>query len=244
MTQVLRALLLTLLVGILLAGGIWLLRGDTTGLRKPAVAFFEAWWQDHPTDRATAKEFEGAASAEAFHKLRELYNAQLGAFEGAGETVKEWSERREGHISIELRFERGTGTGRFDFVLEDGEWKIKRFRLDLPREDVPKTGGTDAHVFCRKLLVNWGKANWEVVWEQFTPDLRAQTPPKAFGERTKAFMEAHGSPTEVVETSFDDGDKTVRAALELVYPDTRRAAKVVLVWEGGRWYVSTFQVEH
>ena len=133
MTQVLRALLITLVLALAVGAALWLVQGDVTGLRRPALAFFETWWEGVPPENAMAKSFESVASKEAMEKMLKLYKGQLGAYESAGETLEEWTREGEGHISIELVFAKATGIGRWEFVQEAGQWKVRRFHIDLPR---------------------------------------------------------------------------------------------------------------
>ncbi|MDA1194875.1 MAG: hypothetical protein O2894_06790 [Planctomycetota bacterium] len=244
MTNVLRAMLVTLLLALIVSGGIWLATRGATGLRKSALAYFETWWRGEPNPAATAMDFEGSASDWDFEKMRVMQREQLGAYEGPGDVLYEEADDKGGKIGIGLRFEQGTGTAHLEFVVEDNAWKVAAFRLDVPRESRAKAPFADPHNFCRKLTLNWAKGHTDPVWEQFAPPLRERMPSKAFADRTATYLEPLGEVEDSLEKRLDDdGGDTIQAELELKFEQGTRRATLELVWQSGRWLVTEFDVE-
>lgn len=245
MSQVFRTLLITILVCGVVLGGVWMFRGDTTGLRKHAVEFIESWWADKPSEGALARKFEGPASPEMFARMRHMYVEQLGAFQGAGKTLEEWVDGDEGYIELELEFENLTTVGSFDFRNEETFWKIQRFEIDLPRSSAPKRDYTDPAEYSEKLITKWAEGLPEMVWGQLAPRMRKDLIEARFQDRVEEIARERGDVAEVVRTALeDDGGDTVQVAYDLVYAEgSTYKASLTLEWHGGRWYVSALEVD-
>lgn len=244
MNQVLRALLITLVVAGFIGAGLWLLNRGSTGLRKPALAFFDVWWAGDPGTQALAKDFEGAASESAFDKLRANYKIRLGTYKGPGDVLSEAMDDDKGNIAIALGFEKGDATGHFRFIRETGGWKVQRFRLDIPRSASRDAPFANPERVSTRLLVLWAGGHWEVVWEMFSPDLRGELPARAFGAHTKTTLKAFGPFEKAVKTSLKEiDDTTVHATFDMLFDGKTHKAKINLIWTGGRWNASVFEIE-
>ncbi len=244
MNPVARALLLTILIAGFIGGGLWLLVPDRSGLRSPALAFFETWWDGEPTGDALAKDFDGAASNQAFEDLRKYWRAILGRYDGPEGVLSEAVDATHGSIIILLNFEKGTAEGHFDFIAQGDLWKLKNFRLE------PKTGAiADAPKgnpkrIARKLVEFWAQDQWRTMWEMFEPDLRRQYPPDSFALRTDELTATLGSFKEVVvsEQASED-EKTLHSSFSVEFEKGALSVTSTLVRIGGQWRLTAFAVE-
>ncbi len=245
MNQVLRALLLTLLVGLVVAGAVHLLSQGKTGLRRHALEFFEHYWKGEVLDPALAKKYESAGTADFVEKMRALHKSQLGRYKGPGETVSEEADEAKGTIVIRLHFEKRDAQMHMVFVVEEGVWKVLRFRLDIPREGAPKKAFADPAIFSTKLMRIWCEGTWEMVWEQFDDDLRLRHDPNTFKAAAKAWIDgAAGDFDKVKLTKLeDDGGDEARTEVDLVFAERTYKTRLELKWLAGRWFVTSFTLD-
>lgn len=245
MTQVLRAILVTLLVGLVAFGGLYLFRGDKTGLRSPAVAFVEAMWKGEPTESALAMNFEGPATSDALKRMQGMYREAFGPFRGAGQATEEWIDGDRGYLAIALEFEKAEIDATFDFKYEHNSWRIRRYEFELPRAKAPKAPYTDPEIFSRRLLEAWGRGVPLMVWEHLGPDVREGIDQDIFTTTSEDFIFKHGEMKEVKRTSLDDdGGDAIPFVYEIVFADITCKATGTLTWDSGRWVVTTLEIEN
>jgi hypothetical protein len=244
MNPVARALLITILIAGLIGGSLSLLVPDNSGLRRPALAFFETWWNGEPTKSALATVFDGAPSASAFDRLRERWQATLGTYDGPGEVVHESSDAQRGSIVILLNFEKGAAEGHFDFSMEGQRWKLKNFRLERKTGAIAGPPKPLAKRIAKKLVECWAQNEWRMTWEWFEPELRAQYQPDPFSSRTGEILAEFGKLKEVQVTSqaFED-EKTLKTTFSAVFEEGTRRVSTTLIWIGEQWRLTAFSVE-
>ncbi len=250
MNSALRALLLTL-IGIGAVLGVLFLFSGAERIEIDGRNFLDSYFGgDDDMMQAYGAMTAGFAARNdmrAFHDQRAYYFEVLGAFREVTDVVDEAIEPGgRGRLEMRVAFEKGEVPVVFDMRREKERWRVDDFNIQVPRSLAPDRPWVKPQNFGRTLSSRWaqGGDGVEGVYDLFASSLRKAVDASLFAERSAAMLESVGAYDKVEDGSLDDSNPDEPAMeFTIKFAKSSHAAKVALVWEKGRWFVTRFEVE-
>ncbi len=241
-------LVVALLVGIVIAAVVLFASAEFKPLAEKVLADCRDGKVEDVYAKAS-KAFKAESTLAQTKDVLAMWEKSLGAYKqvtkmtGAG-TSASTSSATVGTVSLEIEYEKGTTTGEFRFVKEDGEWRLLSINVKIPEALQPKPDRAALEPLARDLVRLYDEKGFVALYDRFAPELREAWPAEKFQAEVPALREKTGKVVDVAaKPPVDAEDGKVRVDLDVTFENGKGTGSVKAIWRNLRWDVIAFSLE-
>ncbi len=197
---------------------------------------------------AASSKFREATSRDDFERYVAFRHTALGAFQrvtattGAGASTST-SSGTTGVVHLTLAYERGETKGDFDFVKEDGAWKLLGFKVVIPEQLAPKADRALVQPLGEELLGLLQRQQIVALYQRFSSALQKVWPAEKFQTDMDAFRTRMGNMRSPKFQALEDVEGGhVVAQFEVPFEKGTGDARIKCEWDGLAWQVVGFEI--
>jgi hypothetical protein len=198
---------------------------------------------------ATAKEFRDVTSFEKLEAILQRLHDGLGEFRRVAKTTgggmgASTSTGRTGSVTNELEFEKGRAKGKFEFVKQDGEWRLVSFEIE-PEKGVEPTAADRSALEGkgRDLLRLYDESSFADLYARFSRPLQDAWKRQTYDEQVAALRAKTGKVTEAtLRETKDSPEGGVATVFDLRFEAGPGEATFRWEWTGHTWALVGFQL--
>jgi hypothetical protein len=238
------------LVGIAAAAfGLFSLFSFGKELKPKAVAFLKDL-EDGKVDEAygrTSSGFKASKSPDDLRELIETSRAMMGKFLEAGNVSgthwKSDGSGSTGEVKMTLRYERGETEGTFQFVKEEGDWRLSGFRIPFPEGAKPQVDHAALEAQAKSLMDLLKEARDLAFYDQFSSELKKAWPAEKFQKDMTNLREKTGTLriAKLTEKNTDEEGK-IHLRFDVEFDNTNGKAEFTYDLRGVRGGLIAFEL--